>query len=150
MTVEAFIDLIIESAEELSISNELDLKESISARKDEMIQAKRISAFWKQVNSLYSGEMMTQPLNKKTAARIIHIFMQDVLNVPDVDWQGAANLRDIYECRVCANAIAQVYEKSIIPPRDNDVFGVNDAIPDGMIADIINSLYRIRDNAMRQ
>ncbi len=138
MTVEAFIDEILEGTEDLKVG------------RDEESSEEKISDFWKQVNSLYSGEMMTQPLNKKTAARICHIFMKGVLNLSDVDWQEAAKLRDIYECRVCANAIAQVYERGIIPPRDNDVFGVNDVMPDGMIADIINSLYRIRDNAMRQ
>jgi hypothetical protein len=141
MTVEAFIDLIVERAEALSASDAMALKESVSAGNDRLIQAEKITDFWKQVNSFFSGEMMTQPLYKKTAARIIHIFMKDVLDLPDLDWQGAANLRDIYECRVCANAIAQVYERGIIPSRDNEAFGINDEMSDELIADAINKLF---------
>ena len=53
-------------------------------------------------------------LDRKTAALIIHEFLYDVLKEPDEeDISPAFELEDIYECRVCAMHIAQVYSKGI-------------------------------------
>ena len=63
-------------------------------------------------------------LNKKTAARIIHNFMQKELNVPDSpDIEKAKELLDLYTCRVCTNHIAQVYVKNIIPAEEYEQNG---------------------------
>ncbi|WP_026504912.1 hypothetical protein [Butyrivibrio sp. NC3005] len=54
-------------------------------------------------------------LLRKNAARLIHIYMRDKMHQKDErDISKALNLRDIYDCRVCMNHIAQVYTKGII------------------------------------
>ena len=63
-------------------------------------------------------------LNKKTAARIIHNFMQKELNIPDSpDIEKAKELLDLYTCRVCTNHIAQVYVKNIMPAEEYEQNG---------------------------
>lgn len=69
-------------------------------------------------------------LDRRTAARIIHMFMKKVLDIRDLkDIKEAYRLRDIFDCRVCAGHIAEVYLRGIIKPIDMngilifDVFG---------------------------
>ena len=62
-------------------------------------------------------------LTKKTCARMIHEFLKTVLGVKDLDWDKAKELKDIYDCRVCANSVAQVYERGIMPEDEPGVFG---------------------------
>ena len=71
----------------------------------------------------YPPEKLELKLTRKICARLLHEFMFNVLKVPDVEWKKAGNLRDIYDCRVCANAIAQVYERSIMDESSEKVFG---------------------------
>ena len=73
----------------------------------------------------YPPEKLELKLTRKICARLIHEFMFNVLKVPDVEWKKAGNLRDIYDCRVCANAIAQVYERGIMDESSEKVFGLN-------------------------
>lgn len=55
------------------------------------------------------------PLNRQTAARIIHMFMLIELGIPDLqDITPAYALKDLYTCRVCTNHIAQVYTRGIM------------------------------------
>ena len=57
----------------------------------------------------------TAPLNRQTAARIIHQFLKLECSVPDLaDIAPALRLRDLYNCRACAEHIAQVYTRGII------------------------------------
>ena len=56
-----------------------------------------------------------EELERRTAARIIHMYMRTVLGVKDVeDITPAYELRDLFDCRVCANHIAQVYMRGIM------------------------------------
>ena len=73
----------------------------------------------------YPPEKLELKLTRKICARLIHEFMFNVLKVPDVEWEKAGSLRDIYDCRVCANAIAQVYERGIMDESSEKVFGLN-------------------------
>lgn len=58
-----------------------------------------------------------KPLDRRTAARIIHQFMKIEMHIPDeTDISQAENLKDLYTCRVCANHIAQVVVKKIMQP----------------------------------
>lgn len=58
-----------------------------------------------------------KPLNRRTAARIVHQFMKIEMHIPDeTDISQAENLKDLYTCRVCANHIAQVVVKKIMQP----------------------------------
>ena len=76
----------------------------------------------------YPPEKLELKLTKKICARIIHEFMANVYRIPDVEWKKAGELKDIYDCRVCANAIAQVYERGIIPEASEKVFGLNEIV----------------------
>ena len=64
-------------------------------------------------------------LNRQTAARIIHNFLRIECGLPDLpDISAAKNLKDLYTCRLCANHIAQVYERGIMPACEVDEDGV--------------------------
>ena len=55
------------------------------------------------------------PLNRQAAARIIHQFIKLECGIPDLaDIAPALRLRDLYNCRACAEHIAQVYTRGII------------------------------------
>lgn len=73
----------------------------------------------------YPPEKLELKLTKKIAARIIHEFMVNILKWPDLEWQEAGKLKDIYDCRVCAGAIAQVYERGLLGEEQPLVFGLN-------------------------
>ncbi|WP_029233529.1 hypothetical protein [Butyrivibrio sp. VCB2006] len=73
----------------------------------------------------YPSEKLGLLISRKTAARIIHEFMVNVLKWKDVDWKDAAKLKDIYDCRVCSNAIAQVYVRGIIGEAAPGVFDLD-------------------------
>ena len=56
-----------------------------------------------------------EPLDRRTAARLIHLYIRDVLGINDLrDITPSYQLRDLFDCRVCANHIAQVYQRGII------------------------------------
>lgn len=73
----------------------------------------------------YPPEKLELQVTKKIAARIIHEFMVNVLGWQDMEWGPAAQLKDIYDCRVCSNAIAQVFVRGIIGQAQPQVFGLN-------------------------
>ena len=73
----------------------------------------------------YPPEKLELKATRKLAARIIHEFMVNVLGWQDMDWGEAAGLKDIYDCRVCSNAIAQVYVRGIMGESEPSVFGLN-------------------------
>lgn len=54
-------------------------------------------------------------LERRQAASIIHNFLLKELSESDEEsWGQAGKLLDLYDCRVCANHIAQVYAKGIM------------------------------------
>lgn len=58
-------------------------------------------------------------LDKRTAARIIHMFTKIELHLPDSeDISSAEVLQDLYTCRVCANHVAQVFVKGFMEAED--------------------------------
>lgn len=59
-------------------------------------------------------------LTRKLCAKIIHEFLQKSMREPDeIGIEKAYFIRDLFDCRVCANHIAQVYLKGIM-----DVFDI--------------------------
>lgn len=55
------------------------------------------------------------PIDKRTAARIIHQFMKIQLKILDTkDITPAEILKDLYTCRVCVNHVSQVFVKGIM------------------------------------
>ena len=56
-------------------------------------------------------------LDRRTAARIMHNYMRTELGIKDAeDITPAYELRDLFDCRVCANHIAQIYVRKIMEP----------------------------------
>ncbi len=91
----------------------------------------------------YPPEKLELKLTKKICARLIHEFMVNVLQIPDVDWKRAGNLKDIYDCRVCANAIAQVYERGIMDEASENVFGLNEFVSDDEAKKYVDALMNM-------
>ncbi len=80
---------------------------------------------------------------RKTAARICHEFIKNVLGLPDLDWGEAAKIKDIYECRVCANSIAQVCIRGIMEPGEDGAFGLNRVLGENEINDVIKKVTEL-------
>ena len=54
-------------------------------------------------------------LDRRGAAKITHLFIRDVFGIKDLDnINPAEKLRDLYDCRVCVNHIAQIYLRGIM------------------------------------
>jgi hypothetical protein len=85
----------------------------------------------------YPNEKLGLPITKKIAARLIHEFMINILKIEDRDWGEAAQLKDIYDCRVCSNAIAQVYIRGIIPASNDGAFGLGETLDKGVVDEIL-------------
>lgn len=84
----------------------------------------------------------TSQIKRNQAARIAHEFLKYTLMEEDVDWNGARNLKDIYDCKICANPVAQVYEKGIIDSREKDIFGMDDILTEIQLSIIIERLSK--------
>ena len=67
---------------------------------------------------------------RKLAALILYRSLQRLTDEPDDDWGMARNFKDIYDCRVCANAVAQVSVKGILEPLAEDCFGMTETLSD--------------------
>ena len=54
-------------------------------------------------------------LIRKNCAKMIHVFLQRNLHEKDeIDIKKAEEIKDLFDCRICANHIAQVYLKGIM------------------------------------
>lgn len=57
-------------------------------------------------------------IRKKNAAKITHVYMNDILGISDVtdpeSLQKATKLKDLYDCRVCVMDITQMYVMGIM------------------------------------
>ncbi|MCR4902096.1 MAG: hypothetical protein K6A23_04495 [Butyrivibrio sp.] len=91
----------------------------------------------------YSTEKLEVKLTKKICARMIHEFMMNVLKISDVDWNSAGDLKDIYDCRVCANSIAQVYERGIMGVSSEKIFGLNELVSDSDAEKHVDELMKM-------
>ena len=62
-----------------------------------------------------------EELTRNQAAKILHIFIRDVLGLPDITdenvLQKASELRDLYDCRTCVADIMQVYVHGVMDAR---------------------------------
>ncbi len=62
-----------------------------------------------------------EPIDRGSAARLLHIFIRDLCNIQDErDITAAYELMDLFDCRICAGHIAQVYVKGIMEAADID------------------------------
>ncbi len=93
----------------------------------------------------YPPEKLELKLSRKIAARIAHEFMLNVLKIPDQDWGEASKLKDIYDCRVCSNAIAQVYTRGVVEAAEVGRFGLNDIVSESQAERIISKLIGLKE-----
>ena len=94
---------------------------------DGIVRYGRVKGWLEEQDELYSE----WNLDRRSAARIIHNFMKIECAVKDIrDWDNAKRLKDLYDCRVCANHIAQVVEQKIMLPIDENRFGLLDKVTD--------------------
>ena len=67
----------------------------------------------------YESEHPENKVLRKDAAKILHLYMLKVLSLKDEeDISSASVLKDLYDCRVCVNHIAQVYLKGIMKAHE--------------------------------
>lgn len=60
------------------------------------------------------------PVDRRTAARIVHQFMRIELKIDDLaDISAAEKLKDLYTCRSCAAHVAQFYCRGLIECESN-------------------------------
>lgn len=58
-------------------------------------------------------------ISRKNVARILHMYLLKVRMVPDLpDISRASALKDLYDCRICANHVAQVYLRGIMNAKN--------------------------------
>lgn len=82
-------------------------------------------------------------LTKRQAARISYEFMKNALKLKDEDWKDAGKLKDIYDCKVCANPIAQCYVRGVILPLSDDFFGSDEIIGSDEAEMILNKIMAL-------
>ena len=90
-----------------------------------------------------SDDSFNIELTKRAAARVVNEFLINVLKIKDLDWQNAARIKDIYECKVCANSIAQAFRRCIIDTDEENVFNLNRNLSDKEIDKIIDKVMLI-------
>ena len=69
----------------------------------------------KEERKKYDSFENDEEIERRHAARILHNYIRIVLQIKDEsDITKAYLLKDLFDCRVCANHIAQVYLKGIM------------------------------------
>ena len=87
------------------------------------------------------GEVYKMPLRRNTMARVLHEFYKNVLKEKDLDWGDAGTFPDIYDCKVCANPLAQCYVRGLIKPRKSGkafILGADDIVSEDEISYIFS------------
>ena len=75
-----------------------------------------VSRGWAERQDTESADM---DISRIEAARILHLFLQKEMCIADLpDISGASVLRDLYDCRVCVNHIAQVYLRGLMEAHE--------------------------------
>ncbi|MBR6308196.1 MAG: hypothetical protein IKR39_06260 [Lachnospiraceae bacterium] len=131
MTTERFADYVIKEYESYSGQMLSDIAKA--AERDCLVSG-------------ISQADLQAPVTGKFAAVILHRAMQRLTHEEDEDWGIAKGFRDIYDCRVCANAIAQVAVKGIIPPKTDTLFGATDVLPE---KEAESAVFRLLDFSKR-
>ena len=56
-------------------------------------------------------------IDRKNVVRILHMYLLNELSIKDVkDITPAYVIKDLFDCRVCANHIAQIYLRGLMEP----------------------------------
>ena len=58
-------------------------------------------------------------ISRKNVARILHQYLLKVRDIPDIgDISEAYKLKDLFDCRICANHVAQVYLRGLMDAKN--------------------------------
>lgn len=81
-----------------------------------LLEEADVKLLWeKGIIEEYDVLNLSRPVDRRSAARIAHQYMLKEINISDIeDISSASILRDLYDCRVCVNHIAQVYLRHIM------------------------------------
>lgn len=83
-------------------------------------------------------------IERRNAARIVHEFLRIECGEQDEDdWKDAKKLTDLYDCKVCAKHVAQVYIKKIMPAKEEKRFQLLTKITEEEMVEIINRMVDI-------
>ncbi|MBO4863401.1 MAG: hypothetical protein J5517_03495 [Eubacterium sp.] len=103
-------------------------------------------SWWTEDQDLMNWD---RQLDRRTAARLIHMYMKVVKRVEDLkDITPAYELRDLFDCRVCANHVAQVYLRGIMPGvkvGDIEIFDVYKDVSREEAEDILKQFSNINN-----
>ena len=87
-------------------------------------------------------------IERRNAASILHIFCRDIINIPDSeDVSASLELVDLYDCRVCAASIMQVYSRGLMKAlyslqNGKYMFGGRDLLTETELDEIIDNLKK--------
>ena len=76
----------------------------------------RRAGWLEEADQLYSD----RDISRKNVARILHQYLLKVRNISDIgDISEAYKLKDLFDCRICANHVAQVYLRGLISAKNH-------------------------------
>lgn len=114
VTTEQFVKMIVRS-----------IKGNIEPTRDDSTSGYLDYALYKGLIEDYDMTSLSKPIERRSAARIVHeALLTELLERDEVKWSAAEKLIDLYSCRTCVMHIAQVYVKGIMLGRENNVFDV--------------------------
>lgn len=129
ISIEQFITALLERAEITTLDN------------DGVAYAYRQG--WLQEQAVTGKD---RPLQKKQCACIVHDFLRIEKKEPDeIDSGPAGKLQDLFDCRVCAGHVMQVYTKGIMDGyRNTDgryIFGMEDGVSKALAEQILQRVF---------
>ncbi len=90
-----------------------------------------------------------EEIDRRSVARILHNFMRIVLGIKDEsDISKAYVLKDLFDCRVCANHIAQVYLKGVMKEVNIDgliIFDVYGKVTESDVEVWLEAVRELKD-----
>ena len=90
-----------------------------------------------------------EEIDRRSVSRILHNFMRIVLGIKDEsDISKAYVLKDLFDCRVCANHIAQVYLKGVMKEDNIDgliIFDVYGKVTENDVEVWLEAVREIKD-----
>ena len=91
------------------------------------------------------------PLNRQTAARILHEFLRIECGLNDLqNISSATKLKDLYTCRVCTNHSAQLCARGLMHPQEIQtsekeelIFNHLELVPKNEVQEILKKVKEI-------
>ena len=118
------------------------------------------AGFSKAVQYLLAEFSEDYDIRRKNAATITHIFIKEVLKIPDVeeeagfigeglekktDFSKVRELKDLYDCRICVPHIEQMYVRNIMDAFITEpvkMFGGEEVFTNEEAADIVAKINK--------